>query len=423
VNYLTPALQAVEGDAESQFVTFAVPADLLRPGSNVLAVEVHQSAADLLQPAQPAAYWSFNHPVFPWHDHLGTNDFAPVGGNVVIGPGRFGGGASNSASATGYLMAADSSELDYSGPFTVGGWFAFGAGTANRAVGLEKTGEFSLYYTGASLNRYRFELNGVYVQDPTSGTVAGQWRFVVGWFDGTNINIQVDNGVVSSAPANPPRPTSSPLVALHLAQSSGGISADELFLYKRVLSASERTAHFQNQLGLNPSDLKFDFGLTAIAGQLPQLLSGPASLVRRAGENAAFTASAVSATPLTYQWYFKGAPLVGATSSLLFLGGVGPAQMGNYSVTIRNAAGEVTPPPAMLTVVQAPALRAVLAANGQGCVLGIPGSGVPGAIFVSSNLVDWSELVRLPALLTPTNIVDTGALNAPSRFYRLRLDW
>src|SRR5688572_10176853 len=40
----TPALQNVQGDDEEDMHPFSFPGDLLRPGTNVLAVELHQSS-------------------------------------------------------------------------------------------------------------------------------------------------------------------------------------------------------------------------------------------------------------------------------------------------------------------------------------------------------------------------------------------
>ncbi|HEY9174326.1 MAG TPA: LamG-like jellyroll fold domain-containing protein [Verrucomicrobiae bacterium] len=418
----TPAVRAIEGDEEREAISFPIPPHLLKQGANVIAVEVHQYPNSVHPYPRPDAFWSFDQPEPPWNDTVGTNHFSRVGVGVAAGPGKLNGCATNDYSAAGYLTATDSPELSYSGPFTVGGWFAFGPATVNRAAGLEKAYEFSLYYSGTSLNRYRFELNGTYVQDQTSGTTAGQWRFVVGWYDGTNINIQVDNGVVYSAPATPPRPTSSPLVALKRTLNSGGLAADEVFLYKRALTAAERAARFHGQTETNASDLSFDFELMGTWTEAPKILTAPESLVRCKGQTAAFSVNVASVSGLSYQWHRNGRPLAGQTNSLLFVTFVTPEDAGSYFVTVSNLTATVTTPPATLTVIGTPELRVLPLEHGSSFSFEVPGYGVPSTLLVSSNLVDWSELVRLPALFAATNYVDAGASNAPSRFYRLRLD-
>ncbi len=422
--YATPALAAIEGEAEAEYVSFSVPTNVIKAGLNQVAVAVHQSTNDLPQTWQPVAAWSLDENASPWRDSIGTNHFVSSGANIVAQPGRFGGSVSNSYSATGCLVAADAPELSYSGPFTVGGWFAFGVTTGDdpAITCLGKAGEFRLYYTGTATNRYRFEVNGASVQDQTPGTAGGQWRFVVGWYDGTNISIQVDDGPVCWATATPPVDSANPLIALQKPLSNGGMAADELFFYKRVLSPLERTARYGNRTLPHSSDLSFDFALAGTARQLPQILSPPVSLTRWVGEKAVFLVDAASATPLTYQWYFEGKPLGGATNRLLFLNSVAATQAGQYSVSVSNVAGAVRSS-AALAVIGAPEIRARVAAGGAGCTLQIPGYAVPATILVSTNLADWTELVRLPASLTPTNLVDSLSPNAPSRFYRLRLEY
>ncbi len=416
----TAASATVEGVAESQFHSFSLPAELLRPGDNILAVEVHQSGSELPADWQTVAKWTLNEPASPWLDGVGTNSFFATGTNLIAWAGRFGGCISNAGSATDYLLAADSPDLNYSGPFTAGGWFAFGVGTVGQAIGLQKEGEFSLYYTGTTTNRYRFEVNGAFVQDQTCCTAYGQWRFVVGWFDGSNISIQVDNGPIYSASASALTPTPNPLTALKLLSGGGGIAADELFFCRGVLPAAERAARYQNRVETRVADLRFDFALAATGGQLPQVLAVPADLARWVGESAAFTVSAVSATPLAYQWRFEGTPLAGATSSLLFLDGVTPERAGQYSVAISNNAGMIFTAPANLNVMCPPGLRVIVAAHGSESTLEVPGFDMPVVVMVSTNLVDWTELVRLPAAAGATNLIDVGASASRSRFYRLR---
>lgn len=57
---------------------------------------------------------------------------------------------------------------------------------------------------------------------------------------------------------------------------------------------------------------------------------------------------------LTYQWYFNGAPLTGASSPMLLFTNVSTNQAGNYTVVIANGFGVVTSAVASLTVDAAP---------------------------------------------------------------------
>jgi hypothetical protein len=71
----------------------------------------------------------------------------------------------------------------------------------------------------------------------------------------------------------------------------------------------------------------------------PSISAQPLDLAVFAGQAATFTVTANGATPLVYQWQFKGTNLPGATSAQLVLNNVQTNQAGGYSVTITNAFG------------------------------------------------------------------------------------
>src|ERR1041385_1506645 len=82
----------------------------------------------------------------------------------------------------------------------------------------------------------------------------------------------------------------------------------------------------------------------------PAITQQPQSLSVSNGLPAAFSVSASGTAPLSYQWRRNGVALPGATSLGLALPSVQPADTGEYSVTISNAAGSVTSAVAVLTV-------------------------------------------------------------------------
>lgn len=424
IGYDTSALAPVEGSDEAAFVTFPLPGDLLHPGTNLLAVEVHQHTGT----TGPVAFWKFDESASPWRDVVGGHDFAAVGTNVMGRPGRVEGCVTNSGSATSWLETPDVPELRYSGPFTVGGWFAFGAGSGNdpATTCLGKADEFRLYYTGTAINRYRFRVGDVEVQDQTGGTISGQWRFVVGWYDGTNACIQINNGPVYALAAPPPAPTANPLVTLQRAGALGGFAADEVFFHKRALSAGERTTIYTTGLravlATNVEDLLFDFELAAVVAQRPAFVETPESLVRGEGQNAAFRLTAASSTPVSYQWQFNGAPLLGATDTLLFLPGLTSAQAGLYALVASNLGGAVTSAPARLTVVSPPTLE-VHSLPAGGAELQLPFADVAATLLISTNLADWEPVLVVPPGTPATNWIITPDSTTIQRYYRLRLDW
>jgi len=86
------------------------------------------------------------------------------------------------------------------------------------------------------------------------------------------------------------------------------------------------------------------------------ITSQPASRSVDAGTTVRFRVNATGTPPLSYQWQFNGVGLTnggsvrGATTASLTLTNVHPAQAGNYSVVVSNAAGSVTSSNALLTV-------------------------------------------------------------------------
>jgi Immunoglobulin I-set domain len=68
------------------------------------------------------------------------------------------------------------------------------------------------------------------------------------------------------------------------------------------------------------------------------------------GKTAKFTVTATGTKPISFQWFFNGDAITGATARQLVLFGVQPAQQGTYSVRVTNPAGTVQSGAATLTV-------------------------------------------------------------------------
>jgi hypothetical protein len=86
-----------------------------------------------------------------------------------------------------------------------------------------------------------------------------------------------------------------------------------------------------------------------------------ADVTARAGDAAVFRATAAGTAPFRYQWRFDGIAVAGATADTLSLAAVQPAQEGNYSLDIENAAGRISSRLARLRVLVPPALIGQLA--------------------------------------------------------------
>jgi hypothetical protein len=82
----------------------------------------------------------------------------------------------------------------------------------------------------------------------------------------------------------------------------------------------------------------------------PSFATQPQSRTATVGENVTLSVTATGKPASTYQWFFNGAMIGGATSDTLVLNSVQIANAGNYTVAITNSSGTVTSNQATLTV-------------------------------------------------------------------------
>ena len=90
--------------------------------------------------------------------------------------------------------------------------------------------------------------------------------------------------------------------------------------------------------------------------QAPVITTQPSPQVQLPGGSATFAVAAGGSGPIGYQWLKNGAPIAGATGSVLTLTGVTGSDAGSYAVNVTNSLGGVTSSAATLTVVGAPVI-------------------------------------------------------------------
>lgn len=97
--------------------------------------------------------------------------------------------------------------------------------------------------------------------------------------------------------------------------------------------------------------ITLNLALSPVGGIKPTITTQPLSLTTVAGNNVTLSVVASAGTSaISYQWYFNGTALSGATSASLTLNNVTTANGGTYTVTVSTEAGMVTSDPATLTV-------------------------------------------------------------------------
>ncbi|MFN7141274.1 MAG: FG-GAP-like repeat-containing protein [Limisphaerales bacterium] len=102
------------------------------------------------------------------------------------------------------------------------------------------------------------------------------------------------------------------------------------------------------------------------AQEAPVIVSQPPSQSVQVGSSVAFTVEAVGDGPISYQWYFEGGEIVGATDSTYSLASAAGSDAGGYVVIVSNEFGSDTSETAVLTVTTAPESPTFLDFNGDG---------------------------------------------------------
>ena len=69
------------------------------------------------------------------------------------------------------------------------------------------------------------------------------------------------------------------------------------------------------------------------------------------GQRLSISVSAAGSGPLAYQWFFNGDPILNATSSIYSIAHATSDDMGEYTVRVSNASGNVTSAPVVITVI------------------------------------------------------------------------
>jgi len=93
--------------------------------------------------------------------------------------------------------------------------------------------------------------------------------------------------------------------------------------------------------------MSFLVGYTDMA---PQIVTQPQSRTVIAYHPVSFTVEAQGTSPLSYQWYFNGAPINGATGNTYGLASVDLVNQGSYFATVSNRLGQISSDTAVLTV-------------------------------------------------------------------------
>ncbi|HZI33170.1 MAG TPA: LamG-like jellyroll fold domain-containing protein, partial [Candidatus Binatia bacterium] len=183
------------------------------------------------------------------------------------------------------------------------------------------------------------------------GTQTTDWTYVVCTYNGTNWNMYVNGELKATSPdtvgaldfPDPWAIGNGTADAANVRYFQGNIS--QVALYTNALTPGQVLTHYF-------------VGKSGTTNPPPIITADPASATRYAGSYVTFAVSALSATPMSYQWNrgtSPAVPLDGETNATLKLSNLQPGDAGDYSVTITNTGGSSTSAAAVLTVLSGPA--------------------------------------------------------------------
>lgn len=116
-----------------------------------------------------------------------------------------------------------------------------------------------------------------------------------------------------------------------------------------------------------------------VVAAAPSIVTQPAGQTVATGAGATFTVSAAATPEPTYQWYFNGAAIAGATTSSYTVASASSTSAGNYHVVVTNEAGSATSATATLTVTTPPSGGGSSGGSGGG-----GGGGAPSDFFLAA---------------------------------------
>jgi hypothetical protein len=236
---------------------------LLDPGVDTGSPSESSSLLDGL-----ISWWSLDETSGVRADSHGSNDLADyntVGSTI----GKQNNAASFVAADIEYLGIADNADLSLNGTsFTVAAWVNLSSKSSHRDIVLKgytssNDYEYALIYN-QTVDRFGFYVSpdGVtsynVIANNSDAPSTNTWYFVVAWYDGSSLNISVNNSSLDSISYSAGVYKGSQPFRLGY---RGGYtyyldgSLDEAFLYKRALTADERTWLYNGGQGRAYSDL------------------------------------------------------------------------------------------------------------------------------------------------------------------------
>jgi concanavalin A-like lectin/glucanase superfamily protein len=207
------------------------------------------------------SYWKLDEASGVAIDSVGANTLTD-NNTVTSAAGKVAGARQFTAAQSEWLSCADNAALSTGDiDFSIAVWINLNAGVTTRVVaskgnlGAYTTAEFSVEHSGGATITF-YVGNGAASANVGKALAVSGWHFVVAWHDSVanTINIQVDNGTLASTSYSGGSYDSAFDFNIgKWANYAGGYFdglIDELAIWKRLLTAAERTSLYNAGAGI-----------------------------------------------------------------------------------------------------------------------------------------------------------------------------
>ncbi len=149
------------------------------------------------------------------------------------------------------------------------------------------------------------------------------------------------------------------------------------------------------------------------------IVGAPVRHTLQAGAPATLWFDVAGSEPMTFAWFKDGSPIPGGTNASLILPLVIPANEGNYSLVVTNAAGFAVSEPMVVRIVPEGTLKSSVRWSNGKFITNIPVN--PGQYHwqVSLDLKSWVTVSRITISETPFTFESEVSPEENVRFYRL----
>jgi hypothetical protein len=155
----------------------------------------------------------------------------------------------------------------------------------------------------------------------------------------------------------------------------------------------------------------------------PTITSDPTNVTVLDGSPATFTVSATGTAPLHYQWRKDSIDIPGANGASYTISAVQAADEGMYSVVVTNIAGNATSLPVLLSVSTQPFLANPRVRADRVFEFTLVGrTNRSYTVEFTTSFNGWTNLTNITLTGPQSPVTDGGSSNAPSRFYRVRVN-